>query len=106
SVFINQSMGASGYQWSFGDGGLSDVTNPTHLYTAGNTSDEVYTAMLVASNIYGCSDTATAQVTVYHKPVAVALVDSLFGCYPQMVSFHNASVGADTYQWVYGNGLI
>jgi gliding motility-associated-like protein len=52
-VFTNQSTGASGYNWSFGNGDTSVVTNPSYAYTQPGT----YTVVLIASNSLGCMDT-------------------------------------------------
>jgi gliding motility-associated-like protein len=38
--------------------------------------------------------------------VAVAAIDSTSGCYPKSVTFFNGSIGADSYQWVYGTGTV
>jgi len=59
--FINTSLNATGYIWSFGDGGNSVDFSPTYEY------DEVasnYTVQLVATNAFGCSDTARVVVRV------------------------------------------
>lgn len=106
AMFVNQSVGASNFEWSFGDAQMSAETNPAHIYETNNTDDVWYTAQLVAQNIYGCSDTATHDIHVYHVPVAAALIDSINGCFPMEVFFQNASVGADSYQWVYGTGQV
>ncbi|MCW3105374.1 MAG: hypothetical protein JWO09_3814 [Bacteroidetes bacterium] len=54
----NQSVGASTYQWDFGDGGTSTLTNPQYLYNAVGT----YPIQLIATNAYNCSDTAVSEV--------------------------------------------
>jgi gliding motility-associated-like protein len=64
--FINTSSNASSYTWSFGDGANSTVFSPTHEY------DEVasnYTVQLVATNAFGCSDTARTVVRVLDELV-------------------------------------
>ncbi len=58
--FTNQSTNANSYYWYFGDGGFSNVTNPIHNYpTVG-----FYTVGLIATNQFGCKDTAEQQITV------------------------------------------
>ncbi|MBX7240958.1 MAG: HYR domain-containing protein [Bacteroidia bacterium] len=47
--FINQSIGASSYAWSFGDGFASGEENPVHTYT----NPGVYNVTLIANNSYG-----------------------------------------------------
>jgi len=57
--FVNTSVGATSYQWSFGDGHTSSEEQPVHAYTAGGS----YTVGLNAWNDY-CSDTHQIVVTV------------------------------------------
>lgn len=47
------------WSWDFGDGGTSDVPNPTHVFT----SEGTFTVELTVSNPFG-SSTATQQVTI------------------------------------------
>lgn len=58
-ICTNQSMGAVTYNWNFGDGGISNATNPQHLYnTVGN-----FHIQLIATSLAGCPDTAYVDVT-------------------------------------------
>ena len=59
TVFTNTSIGATAYQWNFGDGGASTDAAPVYAYTAGG----AYTVGLNAWNDY-CSDTHQLVVTV------------------------------------------
>jgi PKD repeat protein len=104
AVFVNQSEGAIIFEWSFGDGAISSLPNPTHLYMTDYTTDLVYPVQLIVESEFGCRDTANANMHIYHSPLSVVQVDSLFGCYPQGAVFANQSIGADNYQWVYGTG--
>ncbi len=104
AVFINQSQDAISYEWTFGDGQFSGQTNPLHQYTTDNENDQNFTAMLVATNEFGCTDTSYRSIQIMHTPVAVALMDSVYGCYPTNAILGNQSLGADNYQWVYGTG--
>ncbi|MCE3280341.1 MAG: hypothetical protein K0S44_2532, partial [Bacteroidetes bacterium] len=58
-VTSNQSVGASTYYWTFGDGGSSTLFNPTYMYS----SVGIYPVQLIATSGFGCSDTAYAEVT-------------------------------------------
>lgn len=105
AFFSNQSIGATaGYEWDFGDGGSTSQSNPAHTYVNNSGADTTYWAQLVATSIYGCSDTTTVGIDVYPTPLANAEIDTTLGCYPLDVVFENASVGADSYTWVYGTG--
>lgn len=57
-AFTSTSTGATSYSWAFGDGGTSNLQNPSHTYAAGT-----YTATLIVTNACG-SDTITQSVTV------------------------------------------
>jgi PKD repeat protein len=57
--FTNASTGATSYQWTFGDGGNSTQTNPSHTYATNGT----YTVTLISLN-GSCSDTTTHDVTI------------------------------------------
>lgn len=58
--FTNQSSGANSYYWNFGDGGFTNLVNPIHNYvTVG-----FYTVSLVATNQFGCKDTAYRDIKV------------------------------------------
>jgi len=102
--FVNQSAGATSFEWSFGDGLISSLTNPSHTYFTDHTTDLSLTAQLVAHNFYGCTDTLAVPISVFHTPVAGALVESTSGCQPTDVTLQNISIGADSYSWTYGNG--
>jgi len=58
--FYNYTIGAIGYQWSFGDGAYSSATNPQHTYN----SENVYNIILVGENEFGCTDTASGNIYV------------------------------------------
>jgi large repetitive protein len=60
--FLNSSMGASTYQWSFGDGGGSTSVNPSHTYPDNETN--TYVVQLIAYSAAGCVDTARVIVSV------------------------------------------
>ncbi|MFO0479756.1 MAG: PKD domain-containing protein [Bacteroidota bacterium] len=53
-ICTNQSTGAVIYRWDFGDGNTSNLVNPRYNYT----SIGYYEVQLIATNQYGCSDTA------------------------------------------------
>lgn len=57
--FVNESVGASVYQWIFGDGKTAVAQNPSNTYQSPGT----YTVMLVASN-GTCKDTAYGVIII------------------------------------------
>ena len=60
--FINQSSGATDYEWNFGDGTGAFTVDASHQYALDQPGE--YTVTLEATNQYGCSDTATAEIEV------------------------------------------
>ncbi len=67
--FINETQGATSYQWDFGDGSpQSSEKHPVHTYT----DDGKYHPQLVAFDNMGCSDTTTKIISVV--PVSVQIV--------------------------------
>lgn len=59
--FSNGSIGASNYQWFFGDGATSNAVDPTHTYPE---IEGTYEVTLVASTPFGCTDTVRSIVNV------------------------------------------
>jgi gliding motility-associated-like protein len=102
--FINQSVGAVSYQWNFSDGQVSSETSPAMLFNAPFDTDVELEAQLIATNVYGCSDTAMKMIHVMHTPQAIAQIDTVMGCFPATAVLYNGSIGADSYNWQYGTG--
>ncbi len=99
-LFANNSTGATGYQWSFGDGNISNLSNPANQYGAAGT----YSVTLISYNS-ACSDTITQAVTVYPIPVAAFTVPGPYSCgIPSAIQVTNTSTNAGGYFWDFGNG--
>jgi gliding motility-associated-like protein len=56
----NSSVGASSYEWDFGDGNSSTETNPSHTYPGEEEGN--FLVQLIATSQYGCKDTAYQTV--------------------------------------------
>ena len=66
----NTSEGAATYQWDFGDGEISSIAEPGHLWqNSGN-----YTIQLIAVNNKGCADTTETNLRVIIPLVDVAII--------------------------------
>ncbi len=59
--FVNQSIGATSYLWSFGDGTSSTQVSPSHTYANAGT----YTVCLTVSGANGCTDQICYTFIVY-----------------------------------------
>ncbi len=91
---------SASYQWSFGNGTTSTLTNPTVQYTdSGN-----YTVTLVTTNASGCSDSTSQQIHVDLSPKAIATTTDTLGCSPHTAVFTNSSINATSYTWNFGDG--
>ena len=104
--FRNRSRYAdpTSYRWSFGAGeGVSADENPTYTYY----EPGIYTVTLQASNTAGVTaeERKEFSVEVFETPRAYFNLrpDRVFLSEP--VYFVNLSVGADTYQWDFGDGI-
>lgn len=101
-VFSNGSSISSGfinYEWTFGDGTGSNLTEPTKRYAAAGS----YTVKLVVTSDYGYKDSATKVVDVFQIPVA----DFQFvnACEGTAITFDDKSslpTGTPTFEWDFG----
>lgn len=95
---------AASWNWSFGDGGSSNQTNPGHNYTTPGT----YPVSLSLTDSMGCTSVVTqASGVVVHAQNALFSTDTTSGCVPLSVNFTDNS-SADTtilsWNWTFGDG--
>ena len=95
----NTSFGADTLTWT-SSGFSSHFTDPVVTFDTGG----VYTLQLVATDMYGCSDTARKQITVFGYPGDFSYPDS--GCGPLSVHLHVTVPIADSIIWDFGDGNI
>ena len=106
-VFTNSSASndiITGYQWNFGDGGISTEFEPTHFYS----TTGLYYPTLITTTQMGCTDTATSAVPVkIVKTPVISAVQSPNGCVPLTMNFTGHLLNADTsaiqWQWSFSN---
>src|SRR5690554_249707 len=69
AVFIDNSSFTSGsisnWEWSFGDGTFSNLSDPLHIYPQGGD----YSVQLVIIGSNNCTDTLTENLTVHYAPI-------------------------------------
>ena len=63
--FENESVGASNYEWEFGDGNFSNQENPIHDFP--NSEPGEYNVTLYAYNENGCMNTINKVITVWDR---------------------------------------
>jgi PKD repeat protein len=97
----NLSTGAFGYYWDFGNNTYSTATNPTATYNAAGS----YDISLIASNQFGCFDTALSPVTIYPFPVVNSIdIDPEEGCQPLQITVTTNADNGNLYIWNFGDG--
>lgn len=102
--FTDQSVGASSWVWSFGDGTTSNQQNPTHTYKGYGS----YTVTLQVSNAAGCSGILSkGQYVLNRKPFLQFSKINSDGCAPFSFSpilIDTVVDGISTYAWDFGDG--
>lgn len=92
------------WAWTFGDGNISSLQNPSNTYIAAGT----YTVTLVVTTTAGCTATISQQVTVDPLPVPAFTADDTDGCVIHCVQFTDLSTissGTITqWSWNFGDG--
>jgi len=99
-TFTSTSTGAISWFWDFGDGNTSNEESPTHIYdTPGN-----YNVTLEVTSENGLTGTLVKRIDIQVPVIADCqwAVDSMDY---QTVSFTNASIGALTLWWEFGDGF-
>jgi len=106
--FVNESVLANQFDWSFGDGVTSTLLNPTHMFITTDDVQTDYDVRLIATSRYGCKDTVDKVVEVYPKPIADFFVNPFEQFYPSTtVSLRNlSSLGNWNFKWELGDGFI
>ncbi|OFY18145.1 MAG: hypothetical protein A2W98_07535 [Bacteroidetes bacterium GWF2_33_38] len=102
---LNTSVGTQDYEWIFGDGISSSITNPTHIFTNLSTiNDTVFTLKLTANSMYNCKDSISKNINVLAVPIAKFVMDNILGCSPLSINFENTSSSCDLFKWNFGDG--
>jgi hypothetical protein len=96
------SPGASSYEWTFGDGNVSNIASPNHLYGATGT----YTVTLKVTNICSGTNTIQTTITVCELPQAIWTFQIVSSSGNGMVVQFNgtSSIGANSFLWEFGDG--
>ena len=97
--FVNTSTGATSYNWWLGDGSTTTLTDPTDYYVAVGE----YTVTLVATNVYGCTDTAYGHPVIFGYAGAFSYTPDS-GCAPLTVHFTAVLNNVPTIVWDFSDG--
>ena len=77
----------------------SNQQSPTHTYYNFTTNSLPFTAVLIATNAFGCMDTASTDVIVHPNPTSTLNAIPALGCAPLDVEFENLSTGGVEHIW-------
>lgn len=95
------SSGLISYVWDFGDGSISTLVNPSHIYATHGS----YNVTLTATTQYGYANVSNSSVTVNENPTAEFGYTNV--CEGSVTPFSDGSVipaGTPTYEWNFGDG--
>ena len=102
--FMDASSNSVVWAWNFGDGGTSNLQNPTHTYN----SDGQFNVSLTVTNRFGCTNTLVKNVFVQIvKPTLAVQGLPGEGCVPftfSPVPDIKAVDGVASYSWDFGDG--
>jgi len=84
--------------WSFGDGGTSTLSNPSHTYTTPGS----YTVMMIAAPGTSCQDTAYHTIYVRPAPNAQFSFTPAYSC-GNSITFNPVNTNGTSYQWNFGD---
>ncbi len=102
--FENFSTGDQ-FEWSFGDGTVSEEFEPSHTYN----TPGVYDVVMIASDSLSCNlaDTSSFQITISTPVDYVPSFDFLYNCEDMSITTNNTT-GYDflNYVWTLGDGTV
>lgn len=102
--YQNTSQFGATYIWNFSDNSQSNLENPSHTFYNTTNNDLSYSAQLIATSQYGCTDTISSNLIVHPLPVSQFTHNATPQCSPLTVQFNNTSIGAVSYLWDFGDG--
>jgi gliding motility-associated-like protein len=97
----NLSQNYSSLSWNFGDGGVSVLEDPFHLYTIPGK----YDLTLIAKGYGECYDTAYRSVEL-KGPYGTFQFTANDGCFPLTVNFNANATSTVAYIWDFGDGSV
>lgn len=94
-------VGVLSYQWFFGDGATSALSNPSHTYTVNGS----YTVKLIVTNTSGCTDTLTRANAITLGNVIAGFSAPATVCQGSLLTLNNTSTPAPaSASWSFGDG--
>ncbi len=95
----------SSLQWDFGDGTISNLQNPSHIFTTAGK----HAVKLIVTSQNGCSDTTNASTITINTSPKFNFTGDTVACINQPVNLGAALLQPDTsrvsWKWDFGNGV-
>ncbi len=99
--FTNLSIGDSSWSWAFGDGSVSSLENPSHVYSTAGFYDVVFAVQAFP----GCSAVDTVfQMIQITGPTGQFVSPPGVHCSPHSVELRASGTNIAGYTWLFGNG--
>ncbi|MEP7128230.1 MAG: PKD domain-containing protein [Chitinophagales bacterium] len=96
-TFDNNSESATDWQWSFGDGLISNQKHPVHEYAATG----AYEVCLISQASSCLPDTFCTTIYICGSP---AVASFTYAANNGIVNFSNTSINASQWNWIFGDG--
>lgn len=106
-TYANSSTDNATNLWKFGNGSNSIANDPvTTFFNNPGDPQQAFTTKLIVTNIKGCKDSTTRQITLLAQPSSSFTPDTP-ACSPKVIKFTNrSSVNATSQTWNLGNGIV
>ena len=104
SSFIDSSsIDVVSWKWTFSDGGVSTLQNPTHLFSSSGSFD----VSLEVMNSYGCKNKIIKDSIInIYGPIGTFIISDTVLCEGDTVNYEPIVQNTDYYLWDFGNGII
>ena len=103
--FINNSQNATSYQWNFGDGGTSTMSDPSHVYENVGTYDITLTCTGPLGTLQAFGELTVTETPGIDALLAQFIVNPTNGPVPLTVTVEDVSLGnVVSWSWSFGDG--
>ena len=87
--------------WTLGDGQISSLTNPDHVYPGSGK----YKVSVIAE-LEGCRDSTSREIEIPSIPEFIITYDQLSSCAPSVTQFHTETSIGESVQWAFPDGSV
>src|SRR5690606_23420941 len=102
--FINNSQNATSYQWNFGDGGTSTMSDPSHVYENVGTYDITLTCTGPLGTLQAFGELTVTETPGSDALLAQFIVSPTNGPVPLTVTVEDVSLGnVVSWSWSFGD---